>query len=188
MAARILTPIEMLERLVAFDTTSRESNLELIGFVRDYLAGYGVESALVFNDEATKANLVATIGPAREGGVALAGHSDVVLRCVLGHEMGWSRMPRQLKVSKATSRGASWQVLREPPGSETTSCTHRHRRNLGNPVVFCGLITAGDRVRGMTEAPVSYKRQRHRPRRGLPGPAPSAPSLTVSRRHGATAR
>jgi acetylornithine deacetylase len=70
--------VELLQRLVAFDTTSRNSNLELIGFVRDYLDGLGVRSTLVPNEAGTKANLFATIGPAVEGGIVLSGHTDVV--------------------------------------------------------------------------------------------------------------
>ncbi|MBS0519036.1 MAG: acetylornithine deacetylase, partial [Proteobacteria bacterium] len=70
--------IEMLKRLVAFDTTSRNSNLELIKYVQAYLAESGVESTLVPNEEGTKANLFATIGPEREGGIVLSGHTDVV--------------------------------------------------------------------------------------------------------------
>lgn len=73
------TPVEMIEALVAFDTTSHESNLEMIRFVEAYLKDHGVESSLIFNDDRTKANLVATIGPqTRRGGVVLSGHSDVV--------------------------------------------------------------------------------------------------------------
>ena len=69
----------MIEALVGFDTTSRESNLELIRFVEAYLKSYAVESTLVFNDDKSKANLVATVGPATSrGGVVLSGHSDVV--------------------------------------------------------------------------------------------------------------
>jgi acetylornithine deacetylase len=70
--------IDMLKRLVAFDTTSRNSNLELIRYIGDYLTDFGVESTLVPNAEGTKANLFATIGPDREGGVVLSGHTDVV--------------------------------------------------------------------------------------------------------------
>ena len=68
----------MLKRLVAFDTTSRNSNLELIHYIRDYLADFGIESTLVPNEQGTKANLFASIGPDREGGVVLSGHTDVV--------------------------------------------------------------------------------------------------------------
>lgn len=70
--------IEMTRRLVAFDTTSRNSNLALIEFVADYLDGCGLKSELVFNPERTKANLYATIGPQDVGGILLSGHTDVV--------------------------------------------------------------------------------------------------------------
>jgi acetylornithine deacetylase len=70
--------IDMLKRLVAFDTTSRNSNLELIHHIRDYLADFGVESTLVPNEQGTKANLFASIGPDCEGGIVLSGHTDVV--------------------------------------------------------------------------------------------------------------
>ncbi len=70
--------VEMIARLVGFATVSRDSNLELIEYVRDYLAGHGVESHLVHNADASKANLFATIGPMVEGGVVLSGHTDVV--------------------------------------------------------------------------------------------------------------
>jgi acetylornithine deacetylase len=69
---------EMLDRLVGFDTTSRNSNLALIEFVRDYLDGFGVASDLVFDVAGTKANLFASIGPAAEAGIVLSGHTDVV--------------------------------------------------------------------------------------------------------------
>ncbi len=78
MSAQVYTPREMIDRLIAFDTTSRESNLELIHFVRDYLADYGVEATLIHDKHGTKANLFATIGPMIDGGVVLSGHTDVV--------------------------------------------------------------------------------------------------------------
>lgn len=69
---------DLLEQLVGFATVSRDSNLELIHFIEAYLAGHGVQSELFFNDEGTKANLFATIGPLVSGGVVLSGHTDVV--------------------------------------------------------------------------------------------------------------
>ena len=60
---------ELLARLVAFDTTSRESNLALIDFVRDYLGRFGVSCELIYNAQKTKANLFATIGPADVPGI-----------------------------------------------------------------------------------------------------------------------
>ncbi len=70
--------IAMIERLIAFDTTSRNSNLELITFVQSYLSDLGVESELVYNQDRSKANLFATLGPDDRGGIALSGHTDVV--------------------------------------------------------------------------------------------------------------
>lgn len=73
------TPRQMIEKLISFDTVSRHSNLKLIEFVEDYLAGWGVASRRVMNDDGTKANLFAVLGPAeKEGGIVLSGHTDVV--------------------------------------------------------------------------------------------------------------
>ena len=70
--------LTLLRDLVAFDTTSRHSNLALIDYVQDYLTGLGVDSELVFDETGSKANLYATIGPDNIGGVMLSGHTDVV--------------------------------------------------------------------------------------------------------------
>ncbi|MGP9764641.1 acetylornithine deacetylase [Halomonas sp. AOP13-D3-9] len=70
--------IVLLEKLVAFDTTSSESNLALIEYVEGYLAEYGVSAERVMSPCGTKANLIARIGPAAPGGVMLSGHTDVV--------------------------------------------------------------------------------------------------------------
>lgn len=74
----MFTSRQLLEKLVAFDTTSRESNLALIDFVWRYLSDLGVSCELIHNAERSKANLYARLGPAGDGGVMLSGHSDVV--------------------------------------------------------------------------------------------------------------
>jgi acetylornithine deacetylase len=71
-------PIDMIERLVGFDTTSRDSNLDLIHFVADYLAGHGIAAKLIHDESGAKANLYATLGPTDRPGIALSGHTDVV--------------------------------------------------------------------------------------------------------------
>lgn len=68
----------MLAKLVGFPTVSRDSNLALIEFIQAYLNDLGVASELFYNAERTKANLFATIGPAKDGGIVLSGHTDVV--------------------------------------------------------------------------------------------------------------
>jgi len=75
---RDMSAREILEKLVSFPTVSRESNLELVDWVEDYLASYGVRAHRVYNDEGNKANLYANVGPEVEGGVVLSGHTDVV--------------------------------------------------------------------------------------------------------------
>ncbi len=70
--------IDMLQRLVAFDTTSRNSNLDLIKYIQGYLDEHGIRSTLVPNEEGTKANLFASVGPDAAGGIVLSGHTDVV--------------------------------------------------------------------------------------------------------------
>ncbi|AXE91263.1 acetylornithine deacetylase [Paraburkholderia sp. DD10] len=68
----------LLASLIGFPTVSRDSNLDMIAFIRRYLDELGVESELFYNPERTKANLFATIGPRERGGIVLSGHTDVV--------------------------------------------------------------------------------------------------------------
>jgi len=73
--------VDMIRTLIGFPTVSRDSNLELIHFVRDYLKPYDADIRLTFDDTRAKANLFATLGPRRnngEGGIVLSGHTDVV--------------------------------------------------------------------------------------------------------------
>jgi acetylornithine deacetylase len=72
------TSISNLRKLVSFDSTSRHSNLPLIEWVADYLHTHGARVELVYNGSKDKANLLGSIGPDREGGVVLSGHTDVV--------------------------------------------------------------------------------------------------------------
>jgi acetylornithine deacetylase len=73
-----MTTIELLDRMVSFDTTSRNSNLALIGFIRAYLDGLGVPYRVSTDPAGQKANLHAIIGPQQPGGLALSGHVDTV--------------------------------------------------------------------------------------------------------------
>ncbi len=73
-----VTTTEMLARLVSFDTTSRNSNLELIDFIRAWLEGLGVACRLSHDPTGRKANIHAIVGPDAPGGIALSGHVDTV--------------------------------------------------------------------------------------------------------------
>ena len=68
----------MIERLIAFNTVSRDSNLGLIEWVRDYLQGFGAKTRLTHDATGKKANLFATLGESGKPGLILSGHTDVV--------------------------------------------------------------------------------------------------------------
>ncbi|MCV9939426.1 acetylornithine deacetylase [Boseaceae bacterium BT-24-1] len=68
----------ILRRLVAFDTTSRCSNLDLVHWAADYLESAGARVRLTSDTSGFKANILATIGPDAPGGIVLSGHTDVV--------------------------------------------------------------------------------------------------------------
>ena len=99
-----LGTVEILERLVAFPTVSRDSNLPLIDWIRNYLADHGVPSQLVHDDSGRKANLFASIGPQSEGGIVFSGHTDVVPT----DEQHWTSDPFKLAArdSRLYARGA----------------------------------------------------------------------------------
>ena len=88
IAGHILTPSEkILQKLIGFQTVSRDTNMALIQYIKQYLEDHGISSNLTCNDDATKANLYAVFGPTRtgsngddvsDGGVMLSGHTDVV--------------------------------------------------------------------------------------------------------------
>ncbi len=96
---------DILERLVAFKTVSRNSNLDLIDYVQGFMVGIGAECRLYYDRAGSKANLFATVGPRDTGGVLLSGHTDVVP--VDGQD--WSGDPFALRErdGKLYARGAA---------------------------------------------------------------------------------
>jgi acetylornithine deacetylase len=69
--------VELLSKLVSFDTTSRNSNLPLIEWIEQYFDSFSVPHFRV-DHERGKTNLYATLGPDVAGGIVLSGHTDVV--------------------------------------------------------------------------------------------------------------
>nr|USU31987.1 acetylornithine deacetylase [Methylobacterium sp. OTU13CASTA1] len=96
--------LDLLARLVAFDTESSKSNLALIDFVCGYLADLGVPHVRIPDATGSKAAVFATIGPMIDGGVVLSGHTDVVP--VTGQ--AWTTDPFTLRIAggRAYGRGA----------------------------------------------------------------------------------
>jgi len=95
----------ILARLIAFDTTSRLSNLALIDWVSDFLAARGVGSERIARADGERANLLARIGPDVAGGVVLSGHTDVVPV----EDQAWSSDPFVLRDAEGRfyGRGAA---------------------------------------------------------------------------------
>lgn len=70
--------IEILSRLISEPTVSAEPNLGLVDYATDLLEKAGFRTTHVADDIGTRANVFASIGPEQDGGVVLAGHTDVV--------------------------------------------------------------------------------------------------------------
>ncbi|MET3392403.1 acetylornithine deacetylase [Variovorax sp. 1140] len=100
-----MTTIDILRALVAFDTTSHRSNLDLIHWIGNYLSGHGVKVHLVHSEDRRKANLLASIGPDAAGGMVLSGHSDAVPVT----DQNWSASPFALveRNGRLHGRGAA---------------------------------------------------------------------------------
>jgi acetylornithine deacetylase len=100
-----MTTEDILRTLIAFDTTSRESNIPLVTWIEDYLDGFNIPHLRVDYEEGRKTNLYATVGPDVAGGIVLSGHTDVVP--VDGQD--WSFNPFELteKDGKLYGRGSA---------------------------------------------------------------------------------
>jgi acetylornithine deacetylase len=96
--------LDIFKRLIAFDTVSSESNMALIDYVRELMASHGIETLIVKDASATKANLFASTGPREQPGILLSGHTDVVP--VTGQ--AWTMPPFQatLKDGRLYGRGS----------------------------------------------------------------------------------
>ena len=97
--------IDMIRKLIAYPTVSRDSNLDLIKFARAYLEDLGAETRLTFDDERNKANLFATLGPRGVPGIVLSGHTDVVP--VEGQKWDTDPFECTLKDERLYGRGTS---------------------------------------------------------------------------------
>lgn len=97
--------LAMIKRLIEMPTVSRDSNLDLIHWIRDHLKTMGVDATLVHDETGKKANLYATLGPQDKPGIVLSGHTDVVP--IDGQE--WSTDPFRIveKDGRLFGRGTS---------------------------------------------------------------------------------
>ena len=103
MAAQI-APLELVKSLIAFDTTSRGSNLALIDYAQGLMEAAGGRCRRTFDETGTKANLFATFGPDGPGGYVLSGHTDVVP--VDGQDWSSDPFKPEVRGEKLYGRGA----------------------------------------------------------------------------------
>jgi acetylornithine deacetylase len=128
----IYAPAELLARLVAFDTTSHRSNLELISFIEDYLRQHGVTSRRIVSSDGEKASLYATIGPDGGGGIALSGHTDVVP--VDGQN--WTSDPFTVRIADGRFYGRGTADMKGFIAAVLAATPDFKRRKLKTPIHF----------------------------------------------------
>lgn len=166
--------INLLRQLVAFDTTSRGSNLALIEFVEAYLRTHGIDSIRV-PENGSRVNLYATIGPADRGGVMLAGHTDVVP--VTGQD--WSSNPFTMVERDARLYGRGTTDMKGFLAAVLAAVPTFAARELRLPVHLAftydeeiGCIGVRDLLAAMAQMPI-------RPRWGVVGEPTSMRPITA---------
>ena len=70
--------VEILDRMVAFETISSQPNLDFVDYVKEHLMREGIEAHISYDETGQRANIHGLIGPKIDGGVVLNGHTDVV--------------------------------------------------------------------------------------------------------------
>jgi acetylornithine deacetylase len=126
------TALDVIRRLIAFDTTSRNSNLDLIGYAEDICRKAGGRVRLTYDDTHKKANLFATIGPETDGGIVLSGHTDVVP--VDGQE--WSSDPFAAEIRDGKLYGRGSADMKGFVGTALALAEHFASLELKRPIHF----------------------------------------------------
>ncbi|MEU6523441.1 acetylornithine deacetylase [Streptomyces sp. NPDC046924] len=134
--------LDILARLVGFDTTSHRSNLPLIEYVRGLLAEHGIESRLLGNEDGTKAALVATArrSGATGPGVIWSGHTDTVP--VDGQT--WSGDPYTLRIEDGLALGRGTADMKGFIACALAVLTAVDREALAVPVTL--LLTYDEEI------------------------------------------
>ncbi len=121
--------LEILERLIAFPTVSRDPNAPLMDYVAELLRASGIESVLVPNEDGSKANLFASVG-GHEGGVMLSGHTDVVP--VDGQD--WTRPPFELTRGEGRLYGRGTADMKGFVAASIAAMLRAAKMDLANPL------------------------------------------------------
>lgn len=152
-----MNTLELLDRLIAFPTVSRDPNRELIAFVQDFLAARGIEAQIVATPDGRKANLFATIGPADKPGIMLSGHTDVVP--VEGQ--AWSSDPFRLRVEDGRAYGRGTADMKGFVAAALALAERAAARDLSTPLHLAlshdeeiGCVGVRSLIERMEQAPV----------------------------------
>jgi acetylornithine deacetylase len=134
---------EVATRIVAFDTVSERSNIPAVEYLADHLEGHGFRVAVQRFDVAgvEKANLVASVGPARSGGLAIAGHVDVV---PYESQPGWTRDPLRLEISGDRVYGRGTSDMKIFLAQCLAAAASLDRRSIRRPLSF--FFTADEEI------------------------------------------
>lgn len=124
--------LDLVKNLIAFDTTSRDSNLALIDFAQALLEKAGARCRRSYDATGKKANLFATIGPDGDGGYVLSGHTDVVP--VDGQD--WSSDPFQPEVRDGYLYGRGACDMKGFVGTALALAPEIGRAKLTRPIHF----------------------------------------------------
>ncbi|WP_319529175.1 acetylornithine deacetylase [uncultured Cohaesibacter sp.] len=135
MQQLVETTKEILKRLVGFESLSSQTNLDMIDYIKTYLADHGVETMISYDETGERANLFATIGPDVEGGVLLNGHTDVVP--TLGQD--WSHDPFDMIEKDGRLFGRGTVDMKGFLACTMAMVPYFKEANLGKPILisFC---------------------------------------------------
>ncbi len=122
----------MIERLVAFDTTSAKSNLALIDYAANILDDLGATCRLTYDRDGAKANLFATLGPGDLPGIVLSGHTDVVPAAA----KDWTSDPFQVVSRDGRLYGRGTADMKSFIAVCLAKAPDIARRRLGIPIHF----------------------------------------------------
>jgi acetylornithine deacetylase len=147
----VTTTRELLARLVAIDTTSLTPNVELLDVVEELLDRHGAEHERVWSPDGTRANLIARIGPAVEGGVVLSAHTD----CVPVDGQDWNSDPFTLREDAGRLHGRGTADMKGFLASALAAVPAIAAADLRRPILF---VLSYDEELGTMGAPSAVER------------------------------
>ena len=129
---RLENSLHILDQLVAFDTTSHRSNLDLIDWIKCYLERYDVKSTLIADATGDKQSIMATIGDASCDGIVLSGHTDVVP----AERTQWSHDPFKLRIADGKAFGRGTTDMKGFLSIALAAVPAMARRSLSRPITL----------------------------------------------------